>query len=246
MNTMRSNECQERSRRWEMDTPPDASRPGAAPWELVGESIWEMPDASDADEDGVVAIGADLEAATLVAAYSNGLFPMRVQGRAGPLGWWSPDPRGIMPINGFHASRSLRAARPKFSISLNQDFEAVIRGCGAADRPHGWIDESFFDAYCELHSLGVAHAVEVRNESGDLVGGLYGVRIAGMFAGESMFHAVTNASKIALWATCELLALDGVTLFDVQWLTDHLASLGAIAIPRTEYLQRLAAAISSG
>lgn len=128
-------------------------------------------------------------------------------------------------------------------ITLNESFEAVMRSCGDEGRPHGWIDDAFIDAYVELHRLGIAHSVEVRNESGELIGGLYGVRIARFFAGESMFHRVTDASKVALWAACELFALDGVTLFDVQWNTDHLESMGAQSISRAKYLKALAAAV---
>ncbi len=214
------------------------------PWDAVGESIWELPDPRVADEHGVVAIGADLEPSTLVAAYRHGLFPMRLGGRSGVLGWWSPDPRGIMPVHGFHASRSLRRSRRSFEVSLNMDFAGVMRGCGDERRERGWIDASFVDAYCELHRLGIAHSIEVRSANGDLVGGLYGVRIAGLFAGESMFHRATDASKVALWATCDLLALDDVSLFDVQWNTEHLGSLGAVEITRNEYLQRLAAVVT--
>ncbi len=213
------------------------------PWEAVGECVWELPDPLQADSNGVAGVGADLEPSTLVAAYSQGLFPMRLSGRSGLLGWWSPDPRGVMPIQGFHASRSLRRARTNFSVTLDCDFVGVMQGCGDEARSHGWIDESFLGAYTDLHHLGIAHSVEVWDQAGELVGGLYGVRIAGLFAGESMFHRVTDASKVALWATCELLELGGVELFDVQWNTDHLASLGAIEIARAEYLRALRTAV---
>ena len=118
-----------------------------------------------------------------------------------------------------------------------------MRGCGDERRPQGWIDESFIEAYSELHRLGVAHSIEVWDDDGVLAGGLYGVRIRGLFAGESMFHRRTDASKVALWATCELLALDGARLFDVQWTTPHLASLGAVDVSRGDYLRRLTAAL---
>src|SRR6476646_5206799 len=202
------------------------------PLRLLGDCRWELPSARDADGDGIVAIGADLEPTTLVAAYARGLFPMRLGGRSGPLGWWSPDPRGVMPLDGFLASRSLRRSRRRFTVSVDHDFVGVMRGCGDERRPQGWIDESFIEAYSELNRLGVAHSVEVWDADGALAGGLYGVRIRGLFAGESMFHRRTDASKVALWATCELLALDRATLFDVQWTTDHLASLGAVDISR--------------
>ncbi|HEY3831061.1 MAG TPA: leucyl/phenylalanyl-tRNA--protein transferase [Acidimicrobiia bacterium] len=213
------------------------------PMQLAVECRWELPSARDADADGIVAIGADLEPTTLVNAYARGLFPMRLGGRSGPLGWWSPDPRGIMPLDGFLVSRSLRRSRRQFRVTIDEDFVGVMRGCGDERRPQGWIDESFIEAYSELHRLGVAHSIEVWDDEGGLAGGLYGVRIRGLFAGESMFHRRTDASKVALWATCELLALDGARLFDVQWTTPHLASLGAVDVARSEYLGRLTAAL---
>jgi leucyl/phenylalanyl-tRNA--protein transferase len=204
-------------------------------------SRYALPDPSRADEHGLVAVGGDLAAGTLLAAYRAGLFPMNV-GRQ--LGWWSPDPRGVLPLDGFVVHRSLRPALARFEVRVNTSFEPVMRGCGDPSRPHGWIDEQFLAAYCELHALGWAHSVETWHD-GELVGGLYGVRIGGLFAGESMFHRVTNASKVALWATCELLRRDGATLFDVQWTTPHLVSLGAIDIDRRDYLRLVAAAVAS-
>jgi len=202
---------------------------------------WDLPDPRGAGESEIVAVGADLEPATLVAAYRTGLFPMRIEGR---LAWWSPDPRGIVPLDGFHASRSLRRSRARFEVTVDRDFAGVVAGCADPLRPHGWIDDSFVAAYGRLNGLGIAHSVEVWCE-GELAGGLYGVRIGGFFAGESMFHRVTDASKVAVWATVELLRADGAALFDVQWCTDHLASLGAVAVPRDDYLDRLAAAVGS-
>lgn len=203
---------------------------------------WELPDPCDTDEHGIAGVGADLEPATLLAAYRRGLFPMRLGGRHGPIGWWSPDPRGVMPIEGFHASRTLRRARRTMTVTLNRRFEAVVEGCADRRRANGWIDRSFAQAYGTLHTLGWAHSVEVWQHD-RLVGGLYGVRIGGLFAGESMFHRVTDASKVALWAAVELLRLDGAELFDVQWTTPHLISLGALDIPRDTYLRRLAATV---
>lgn len=202
---------------------------------------WDFPDPRAAGPGEVVAVGADLEPATLVAAYRAGLFPMRVEG---DLAWWSPDPRGIIPLDGFRASRSLRRARSRFTVTVDRDFAGVVAGCADPRRPHGWIDPSFVAAYGRLHDLGIAHSVEVW--AGEvLAGGLYGVRIGRFFAGESMFHRVTDASKVAVWATVDLLRLDGATLFDVQWVTTHLATLGAIGIPRTTYLDLLATAVGS-
>ncbi len=208
----------------------------------VGPSAWEFPDPTRAGPDEIVALGADLEPATLLDAYRRGLFPMRV-GRK--LAWFSPDPRGVIPLDGFHVSRSLRRAIPRFEVRVNTAFVAVMRGCADRRRPHGWIDESFVDAYTRLHELGHAHSVEVW-QADALAGGLYGVRIGGLFAGESMFHRVTDASKVACWATVELLRLDGAALFDVQWTTPHLLSLGAVDIGRDEYLRRLQRAVSAG
>jgi leucyl/phenylalanyl-tRNA--protein transferase len=189
----------------------------------------------------LVAIGGDLEPETLVGAYASGLFPMRVDG---DLAWWSPDPRGIIPVDGFHCSRSLARVVDRFEIRINTAFVDVMRACADPRRPHGWIDESFVAAYSRLHDLGWAHSVEAWQD-GTLAGGLYGVRIAGLFAGESMFHRVTNASKVALRAAVELTRADGVVLFDVQWTTEHLVSLGAIDVSRARYLSLLETAVRS-
>ena len=199
-------------------------------------SPWVLPEATGPDE--VVGIGADLEPGTLLAAYRAGLFPMRVRRR---LAWWSPDPRGIVPLDALHVSRTLRKHRSRFEVRLNTAFEAVMRECADRRRPHGWIDESFVQAYSTLHEMGWAHSVETW-QGDELVGGLYGVRIGRLFAGESMFHRVTDASKVALWATVDLLRMDGVELFDVQWTTPHLISMGAVDVSRAEYLRLLASA----
>jgi leucyl/phenylalanyl-tRNA--protein transferase len=202
-------------------------------------SVWDFPDADAAEgADEIVAVGADLEPGTLLAAYRKGLFPMYA-GRS--LAWWSPDPRGIMPLDAFHCSRSLRRALGDFEIRIDTAFVDVMLGCGDERRPHGWINTHFVDAYTRMHELGWVHSVETWQD-GALVGGLYGVRIGRFFAGESMFHRVTNASKVACWATVELLKLDGVTLFDVQWTTPHLRTLGAVDVDRSEYLRLLASA----
>jgi leucyl/phenylalanyl-tRNA--protein transferase len=189
----------------------------------------------------LVAIGGDLEPETLLRAYASGLFPMRVDG---DLSWWSPDPRGIIPVDGFHCSRSLARVIDRFEIRINTAFVDVMRACADPRRPHGWIDESFIAAYTRLYELGWAHSVEAWQD-GALAGGLYGVRIGGLFAGESMFHRVTNASKVALRAAVELTRADGVVLFDVQWTTDHLVSLGAIDVSRARYLALVETAVRS-
>lgn len=205
---------------------------------------WDLPDPSRADVDGVCGIGADLAPGTLLAAYRRGLFPMHLDRRGRHLGWWSPDPRGIIPLDGLRVSRSLRRSCRDFHVTVDTDFTGVIEAC-AEPRPTGghWIHRSIIDAYTELHRLGWAHSVEVRDPAGGaLVGGLYGVAIGGLFAGESMFHRRRDASKVALVALVELLHPDG--LLDVQWVTPHLASLGAVAIPAAEYRERLAGALA--
>jgi leucyl/phenylalanyl-tRNA--protein transferase len=202
-------------------------------------SRWALPDPARAGPSDVVALGGDLEPGTLLDAYRRGLFPMRLEGE---LAWWSPDPRGILPLDAFHTSRSLRRAVPTFEIRVDTAFETVMRECGDARRPHGWIDESFVDAYVRLHEMGWTHSVEAWRD-GALVGGVYGVRINGLFAGESMFSRVRDASKVALRAAVELLREDGVVLFDVQWTTPHLASLGVVDVSRAEYLRLLASAV---
>jgi leucyl/phenylalanyl-tRNA---protein transferase len=202
-------------------------------------SRWDLPGPADGDAD-VIAAGGDLEPGTVLDAYRRGLFPMRIEGT---LAWWSPDPRGVIPLDGFHVSRSLRSATARFEIRVDTAFEMVMRACADPRRPHGWIDESFVAGYTRLHEQGWAHSVETwRGDA--LVGGLYGLRIGGLFAGESMFHHVTDASKVACWATVELLRLDGARLFDVQWTTPHLRTLGAVDVTRAEYLRRLADALA--
>jgi|SRR5438445_177013 len=199
--------------------------------------------AQDAD---LVGVGGDLEPETLVAAYSAGLFPMRLGGRRGPLGWWSPDPRGVLPLDGIKVSRSLRASCRRYDIRVDTAFAQVVSGCADPGRSGGWIGRDIRRAYGRLHELGFAHSVETWNHDGELVGGLYGVSVGGLFAGESMFHRETDASKVALVALVDLLTSDGVSgrLLDVQWTTDHLRSLGAVDVPRADYERRLATALT--
>jgi leucyl/phenylalanyl-tRNA--protein transferase len=201
---------------------------------------WRLPDPSSADEHGLCGVGADLEPGTLLAAYRGGLFPMPVRKRV--IGWWSPEPRGVLPLDGVRVSRSLRRSCTRYSVRTDTRFREVMERCGDPDRPHGWITPAFVDAYERLFDLGWVHSVETYD--GDrLVGGLYGVHVSGLFAGESMFSVATDASKVALVALVELLREAGVALLDVQWATPHLTSLGAIELPRREYLGRLAAAV---
>jgi len=203
-----------------------------------------MPDPAEAEPGGdVIAIGADLEPGTLLAAYRCGLFPMPVapERRRSKIAWYSPDPRGVLPLDGLHVSRSLRRSRKSFESRIDTNFEGVVRACADPRREGRWITEEIVDAYCRLHRLGWAHSFEVFTH-GTLVGGLYGVRIGRFFAGEAMFHHATDASKVALVDAVERLQAGGTTLFDVQWATPHLASLGVVEITRTEYLRRLARA----
>jgi leucyl/phenylalanyl-tRNA--protein transferase len=204
-----------------------------------------MPDPSGADDGSdLIAVGADLAPGTLLAAYRSGLFPMPVEPRKrrSRIAWYSPDPRAIIPLDGFHVSRSLRRSLLRFEVSFNRSFGSVIRTCGDPDREGFWISDVVVDAYEALFDLGWAESVEVRLD-GELVGGVYGVRIGGFFAGESMFHRATDASKVALLHLVDALRVEGASLFDVQWLTPHLTSLGAVEIGRVEYLEHLRVAI---
>ena len=207
-----------------------------------GPCRWDFPDPrmAPAAED-VIAIGADLEPSTLVAAYARGLFPMNLS--TGELAWWSPDPRGILPLDRLRVTRSMRASARHFTVTIDRAFDLVIAGCAGQRRPGVWITEAFIEAYCRLHELGWAHSVEVWQEE-VLVGGLYGVEVGGLFAGESMFHRARDASKVALLGLVEALAkCPGERLLDVQWRTEHLATLGVVEIPRSAYLDRLAGVI---
>jgi len=191
-------------------------------------------------ESDLVTIGGDLLPSTLIHAYRRGIFPMEVTGLPGVVGWWSPDPRGILPLDSLRVTRSMRQSARRFDIRVDTCFADVIRACADPSREDGWITADFIAAYERLHELGWAHSVEVFDRDGVLAGGLYGVRIEGVFAGESMFHHKRDASKVALMALVDLMRSSGMTLLDVQWCTEHLASLGAVAIPREDYLARLA------
>lgn len=212
--------------------------------EPLAASHWHFPAAPEWPEQDLVAGGADLEPATLIDAYRRGLFPMNVSGLPGLLGWWSPDPRGILPLDGLRVTKSLRQSARKFETRVDTCFDEVLAGCGDASREDGWITRDFKEAYRQLHRLGWAHSVEVFDQKGELAGGLYGVRIGGFFAGESMFHRQRDASKVALAALVQLMRETGMSLLDTQWCTAHLASLGGVEIPRTEYLERLARAMA--
>lgn len=224
---------------------------------------WILPAPDTADPSGLVGVGADLEPGTLLAAYRQGLFPMpldltehvdadELDALARQLDldldqmiWWSPDPRCIIPLDGLRITRSMRQSATRFGITFDHSFDEVTERCADPDRDGGWIDDRIRRAYRRLHDLGWAHSVEVRDPvHGDLAGGLYGVLIGGFFAGESMFHRRRDASKVALMALVAELRAIGATLLDAQWMTPHLRSLGAVEIPRSDYLSRLAKAIT--
>lgn len=207
---------------------------------------WAFPPVDVADDDGLVGIGADLEPGTVLAAYRRGLFPMPL-GTHGPVGWWSPDPRAVLPVDGLRVSRSLRRSVRRYEIRVDTAFDAVIEACSDPSRPGGWISADIQVAYRRLHDLGWAHSVEAWSvDDGRLAGGLYGVAIGGLFAGESMFHRRTDASKVALAGLVELLRSAGDAgrrLLDVQWQTPHLASLGAVELPRADYVTAVSGAL---
>lgn len=184
-----------------------------------------------------------IDTSLLISAYAQGIFPMGMDD--GSIGWFSPDPRGIVPLDEFIVPRRLaRVMRQgKFEIAIDRGFEAVMRAC-AADREDGtWISEEIIESYVALHRRGLAHSVEAWQD-GVLAGGLYGVHLGGAFFGESMFHRVTDASKVALVALVDRLNANGFTLLDTQWTTPHLEQFGAIEIPKDEYLSRLASAFA--
>jgi leucyl/phenylalanyl-tRNA--protein transferase len=194
-----------------------------------------------ADENGLVAVGGDLRPARLLRAYRRGIFPWYDDGY--PVLWWSPDPRALFELDGLHVSRRLRRtiASGRFQVTVNRDFAGVIRGC--ADREEGtWITADMIAAYEALHRLGHAHSVEAWHGD-ELAGGVYGVAMGGFFAGESMFRRRSDASKVALVFLVERLRERGYQLFDIQFRTEHTTRLGAVEIPRAEYLTRLRRAL---
>ena len=200
---------------------------------------WQFPPIDLADEHGFVALGADSEPGTILAAYRLGIFPMPIEAE-GELGWWSPDPRGVLHLRDFHISRSLRRSMGRFEFRVDTAFDDVVAGCANTNRPHGWIDQRIRAAYRELHDLGWAHSIETWF-NGELVGGLYGLAIGGLFAAESKFRRVTDASKAAVAALVAGLSDEhgDRRLVDVQWRTDHLATLGVSEITRADYIRRL-------
>lgn len=199
-----------------------------------------------AEPEGVVLFGGRLTSEWLLDAYAHGIFPWPIFDGTDIVVWWSPDPRGIFKFDRFRVSRRLaRTCRgSRFEVTCNRDFAGVIKGCATAqDRANNtWLTPHLIEAYTHLHELGHAQSVEVWCE-GRLAGGTYGVTLGGLYAGESMFHGETDASKVALVHLVHHLQARGYTLFDIQQLTDHTASMGAVEIPRAEYLKRLAKAL---
>ena len=207
----------------------------------MGRTPWRIPDPSTADADagGVVGFGADLKPSTLIDAYRRGIFPWPHPGVATP--WFSPDPRAVLPLDGLRVSRSLRQRirRCGWSTTVDADFEGVVTAC--ADRPGGegtWIGRDMEQSYVRLWRMGWAHSVEVW-DGDDLIGGLYGVAVGGCFTGESMFHRATDASKVALVDLVARWKEAGGAFVDVQLPTAHLSSMGAVEVPRAEFLRRL-------
>jgi leucyl/phenylalanyl-tRNA--protein transferase len=185
-----------------------------------------------------------IEPALLVHAYRQGIFPMALEDDE--IGWFSPDPRGVLPLEEVHTparlARVIRSGR--FEVAIDRDFEGVMRAC-AADREEGtWISEEIIESYVALHRLGMAHSIETWR-GGKLAGGLYGVHLGGAFFGESMFHHETDASKVALMALVTRMRERGLSLLDIQWVTPHLAQFGAVEISREEYLRRLNAVVDA-
>jgi leucyl/phenylalanyl-tRNA---protein transferase len=211
---------------------------------LLSERLW-FPDPCYAEADGLAAVGGDLSVSRLLLAYRTGVFPWTVN----PITWWSPSPRAIFELDKFHVPRSLAKFLRKevFRVTINRAFRKVMEGCAAPapGRRSTWITPEFIEAYTRLHKLGHAHSVECW-QNHKLVGGIYGVALGGFFAGESMFHCTDNASKVALHHLVRHLRGRGFALFDIQMITPATRLLGAVEIPRTEYLKRLARATRKG
>ena len=209
---------------------------------VLNHRIW-FPDPRRADAEGLVAVGGDFSVPRLLLAYRSGIFPWTDD----PITWWSPDPRGVIEFDRFHVPRSLARVLRKgvFEVTADRAFRDVMAGCAEPARGRGetWVTPAFITAYTRLHEQGHAHSIECW-QGGKLVGGIYGVAVGGLFAGESMFHRVSDASKVALASLVERLRGCGFVLFDVQMLTPITRQLGGVELPRVEYLQRLAAAVA--
>lgn len=209
---------------------------------VLNHRLW-FPDPRRADAEGLVAVGGDFSVPRLLLAYRSGIFPWTDD----PITWWSPNPRGVIEFDRFHVSRSLARVLRKgvFEVTVNRAFREVMAGCAepAPGRGESWVTPAFIAAYTRLHAQGHAHSVECW-QGGKLAGGIYGVAVGGFFAGESMFHRVSDASKVALASLVQRLRGRGFVLFDVQMLTPITRQLGGVELPRVEYLQRLAVAVA--
>lgn len=228
--------------------PPIEPAGGTALWARYLRAGLEAAETSARDIGDVVGIGGTLDPASLLTAYRLGVFPMGLgEGGDPPMGWWCPTWRGVLEPGGVHVSRSLRRSMRRFRVTVDEAFPEVVAACADPGREGYWITEDVVAAYLELHALGWAHSIEVRDETDALVGGLYGVAVGGLFAGESMFHHATDASKTALVHLDRLVAADGDPrrIIDVQWRTPHLGSLGVGEVHRREYLARLASALAA-
>lgn len=205
-----------------------------------------FPPAEDADPEGLIGFGGELSPAWVLDAYRHGIFPWPITDFEAPVAWWSPDPRAVIEFDRFHVSHRLRRTcrGSKFEVTRDVDFAGVIRGCAMSPGRlnQTWLTSEMIDTYVRLHELGYAHSIEVWHQH-ELAGGVYGVAIGGLFAAESKFYRVRDASKVALVRLVEHLRVQGYTLLDIQQLTPHTARFGAMAIPRAEYLSRLANAI---
>ncbi|AAZ18255.1 probable leucyl/phenylalanyl-tRNA--protein transferase [Psychrobacter arcticus 273-4] len=218
----------------------------------LGRYNFPEPALVDPDGIGIVGIGGNLAPETLISAYAQGLFPWFNDDE--PIAWWCPEPRCVMQPTDYQPSKSLRkqANNARWQLTLNQAFNEVIHACslprsnGLPEGEHTWIHDDMIEAYNELHAQGFAHSVEVWDDQGQLVGGLYGLKIGSIYFGESMFHIASNASKLAFWGLMRLCTQSNVTLVDCQLPNEHLMSLGAITLSRTEFLTQLDTLISNG
>jgi len=212
---------------------------------------YDFPDPISIDPDGIgiIAVGGDLAPETLISAYAQGLFPWFNEDE--PIAWWCPEPRCVIVPSAYQPSKSLRkqANRECWQVTLNHAFDDVIHACSLPrsdslndnqpEGAHTWIHDEMIEAYTKLHAQGFAHSVEVWDEAGQLIGGLYGLKINGIYFGESMFHRASNASKLAFWGLMRLCEQSEVALIDCQLPNDHLMSLGATTLPRTDFLTQL-------
>jgi leucyl/phenylalanyl-tRNA--protein transferase len=207
-------------------------------------ALIRFPDPREAGPEGLVAVGGNLHPSTLVEAYRRGIFPWPIEGY--PLTWFSPPERAILEFGELHVPRRLERERRRkpFRLTIDADFRAVISACAAAPRPEEegtWINEDIIEAYSELHRRGHAHSAEAWDAGGALVGGIYGVEVEGVFAGESMFYLRPNASKLALVHLVEHLGARGLDWMDIQVMTPHMQRLGAKLITRDAFLEKLEA-----